>query len=72
MNKTTPATTVNHDGRVESIENDIKEIYTMLDKAQKNPNITKKEVKELQARVAKIIQWAERVSAKTGIALPQL
>jgi archaellum component FlaC len=61
------------DGRVESIENDIKEIYTMLDKAQKKlPNITKNEVEELQARMTKIIQWAERVSAKTGIPLPQL
>jgi len=61
------------DGRVESIENDIKEIYTMLQKAQKKlPNITKNEVEELQARMTKIIQWAERVSAKTGIPLPQL
>jgi chromosome segregation ATPase len=63
----------NLDGRVESIENDIKEIYTLLQKAQKKiPDITKNEVDELQARMTKIIQWAERVSAKTGIPLPQL
>ncbi len=61
------------DARILGAKSDIKEIYDrVVELEKKGPYLTRREAKELEQKLSSILNWAKKVSQKTGIALPRL
>lgn len=66
--------------RVERIENellgmrsDIVDVMNRIFELEKRfPNLKEKEVRELENKLARVIEWAKDVSKKTGASLPKV
>ena len=61
------------DARLGGVESDIAEIYDRIVVLEKKyPKVTKTELKELENKLARIIDWAKIVSVETGVPLPKI
>lgn len=54
-------------------DTNIQEIYDRIAALEKKaPHLTRSETKELEQEMGRMFSWANKVSQKTGIALPKL
>ena len=61
------------DNRLTGVESDIKEIYDRIVVLEKKaPQLTLKDKRELERKLAALIKWAKLVSKQTGISLPKI
>lgn len=67
------ASQARQEGRTEALEADIKEIYAQLrDIAKRLPKVTDAELRAVRRQLAALTKWAQEVSEKTGVPLPDL
>ena len=61
------------DNRLMGVESDIKEIYDRLLALEKKfPNVTDAEVREVERKLAIVIDWAKEVSKQYKVPMPKI